>query len=158
LLQRRPATEEDKAFLKKLNRDVYESVVIEQFGAWDDAIQDEHFERKWAVQEYQIVEQEGLRVGAIWISKEIDHLWLREIQISPCHQNQGLGTKLLTTTIDEAARSGLPLQLRVLIANRAKALYERLGFSVIGMHEDTHYWMQHCSLPLELERRERSKV
>ncbi|MGH1483483.1 MAG: GNAT family N-acetyltransferase [Geminicoccales bacterium] len=139
-----PATEEDKLFLKDLNREVYESVVVEQFGAWDDAFQDRHFEEKWAVQEYQIVEQAGQRIGAIWVAKEPDHLWLREIQISPSHQNQGIGTELLMKVMDEAGKSGLPLRLRVLTENRAKALYERLGFKVIGMHGDTHYWMEHA--------------
>lgn len=122
---------------------MYEGVVIEQFGAWDEAFQDQYFEAKWAIQNYQIVEQDGLRIGAIWVSKETDHLWLREIQISPSYQNSGIGTKLLTMMMDEAARSGLPLRLRVLTANRAKTLYECLGFNVIGIHEDTHYWMEH---------------
>lgn len=129
---------------------MYEAVVIEQFGAWDEAFQNQYFEAKWAIQNYQIVEQAGLRIGAIWVSKETDHLWLREIQISPSHQNRGIGTKLLTMMMDEAARSGLSLRLRVLTANRAKTLYERLGFSVIGMHENAHYWMEHVSSPLEL--------
>jgi len=139
-----PATEDDKHFLKNLNRDVYKPVVIRQFGAWDDAFHDRHFEEKWAVQDYQIVELAGQRVGAIWLSKESDHLWLREIQISPPHQNQGIGTKLLMKVLDEAANSGLSLRLRVLTENRAKALYDRLGFKGIGMHGDTHYWMEYA--------------
>ena len=137
------ATEDDKGFLKDLNREVYEPVVIRQFGVWDDAFQDRHFEEKWAVQNYQIVELSGQRVGAIWLSEESDHLWLREIQISPPHQNRGIGTKLLMKMMDEATASGLPIRLRVLTENRAKALYERLGFKIIGMHGDTHYWMEY---------------
>jgi GNAT superfamily N-acetyltransferase len=138
------ATEEDKTFLKNLNREVYEPVVVRQFGAWDGAFQDKLFEEKWGIQNYQIVEQGGQRIGAIWVAEEPDHLWLREIQISPPHQNQGIGTKLLMKLIDEAGRSGSPLRLRVLTENRAKILYERLGFKVIGMHESTHYWMEYA--------------
>ena len=138
-----PATEDDKVFLKNLNREVYEPVVIRQFGVWDDAFQDRQFEEKWAVQNYQIVELSGQRVGAIWISEEPDHLWLREIQIAPSHQNQGIGTKLLTKVMGEAKTSGVPIRLRVLTENRAKALYVRLGFKDIGMHRDTHFWMEY---------------
>jgi len=138
-----PATEDDKVFLKNLNREVYEPVVIRQFGVWDDAFQDRQFEEKWAVQNYQIVELSGQRVGAIWISEESDHLWLREIQISPPHQNQGIGKKLLMKMMGEAKTSGVPIRLRVLTENRAKALYVRLGFKEIGMHGDTHFWMEY---------------
>ena len=137
-----PAREDDKHFMKTLNREVYEPVVVRQFGAWDDAFQDRHFEAKWAAQDYQIIEIAGQRVGAFWISKEPDHFWLREIQIAPTHQNKGIGTELLMKLMKEATKSGLPLRLRVLTENRAKALYERLGFKDIGRHEDTHYWME----------------
>lgn len=145
-----PATEEDKHFLKNLNREVYEPVVVRQFCAWDDNFQDKIFEEKWLVQDYQLVEHDGQRIGAIWVEKEPDHLWLREIQISPSHQNQGIGTKLLMKLMDEAGQSGLPLRLRVLTENRAKILYERHGFKVIGMHGDTHYWMEYASSPPKL--------
>lgn len=116
--------------------------MVRQFGAWDDAFQDMLFEDKRVVQNYQIVEQAGQKVGAIWISQEPDHLWLRELQIAPSHQDQGIGTRLLLKAMDEATKSGLPLRLRVLTENRAQALYQRLGFKVVGMHGDTHYWME----------------
>ena len=141
------AGEQDKSFLRTLNREVYEPVVVKQFGTWNDAFQDRVFEEKWAVQNYQIVEHAGQRVGAIWVTKEPDHLWLREIQISPPYQNRGIGTKLLMKVMNEAAQSDLPLRLRVLIENRAKALYERHGFRDIGMFGNTHYWMEHTRPP-----------
>lgn len=142
-IHRRPATEDDKIFLKRLAREVYQDVVTKQFGCWDETLQDKHFQEKWSRHNYQIIEQAGQKIGAFWISREPDHLWLSEIQIAPSHQNQGIGTVLLKEALREARALGLPLRLHVLIENRAKALYERLGFNVIGMLENTHYQMEH---------------
>lgn len=138
----RPATERDKAFLITLQRDAYREVVRAQFGVWDDEYQAANFERKWLSSDYQIVEQDGHRIGALAVSREPDHLRLREIQLLSSHRNRGIGTALILRLTEEATAAGLPLRLRVLTANRAKALYERIGFQVTGMHADTHYWME----------------
>ena len=142
-LHLRPATDQDKSFLRHLNEEAYKAVVGEQFGVWDDRIQEEHFENKWKTEQYQIVEKNGRRIGAIWMTRESDHIWLREIQVSSEHRNLGIGTDLILGMIDDARALNLPLRLRVLTVNRAKRLYERLGFRTTGMFEDTHYWMEH---------------
>ncbi|MGI9486919.1 MAG: GNAT family N-acetyltransferase [Geminicoccaceae bacterium] len=69
-----------------------------------------------------------------------------EIQISPSHQSQGIGTKLIVKVMDETTTSGLPVLLRVLTENRARALYERLGFKGIGMYGHTHYWLKYTPI------------
>lgn len=143
MIQRRPATDADRRFLKRLNQRAYEPVVTAQFGDWDEALQGRIFAGKWSAQRYQTVEKDGQRVGAICVLRAIDHVWLGEIQIAPAHQNQGVGTRLLRELIGEARALGVPLRLRVLIANRAKALYEQLGFVVVGRHEDTHFVLEH---------------
>ncbi len=142
MLNLRPANEDDKAFVRRLNADSYRDVVRAQFGLWHDAAEDERFERKWGEKQYQIVERDDRLVGVIWTTREADHIWLREIQICPEDQNQGIGTALITGLMAEAQALNQPLRLRVLTANRAKALYERLGFRVTGLYEDTHFWMQ----------------
>jgi ribosomal protein S18 acetylase RimI-like enzyme len=68
-------------------------------------------------------------------------LWLREVFLVPAEQGQGIGSKLVLQEIAGARRLGKPLRLRVLRQNRARALYERLGFSVCGETE-TQYWME----------------
>ena len=143
MLTLRPANEEDKDFVRRLNADSYKAVVGAQFGLWDDGAEQEVFERKWAEQQYQIVERDGQRLGVIWTTRETDHIWLREIQVCPSHRNRGMGTALITQLTDEARALQVPLRLRVLTANRAKALYERLGFRVTGLYEDSHYWMEY---------------
>lgn len=142
MLHLRPATDQDKAFVKRLNEEAYRAVVVEQFGAWDDPDQGSMFESEWKTHAWQIVEQRGRQIGAMVILRHPDHIWLHEILVSPEHQGEGIGTELLLGLIDRARASNLPLRLRVLKANRARLLYQRIGFRTTGMFEDTHYDME----------------
>ncbi|MEM7168843.1 MAG: GNAT family N-acetyltransferase [Pseudomonadota bacterium] len=141
-LRRRPSNQADKAFANALNEEVYRDLAIEQFGSWDAAAQDSYFDRKWDTGAYQIIECDGAPIGVLWLQREKDHLWLREIQIQRAQQNQGLGTQLLLDVMTEAHAITLPIRLRVLKGNRALSLYERLGFRVTGEYHDTHTWME----------------
>ena len=142
MLEWRPADEQDKAFLKRLAKLCYSDLVERQFGAWDDKDQERLFEAKWKSHDYQIIELNGDPIGTVWITRESDHLWLREIQISPDRQNRGVGTRIMSDLLRQSNESGLPLRLRVLTQNPARRLYERMGFKIIGKYEDTHFWME----------------
>ena len=48
---------------------------------------------------------------------------------------------MVSDVMSEASDAGLPVKLQVLLRNRAKTLYERLGF-VIPAETDTYYHMQ----------------
>jgi ribosomal protein S18 acetylase RimI-like enzyme len=68
-------------------------------------------------------------------------LELVELQILSERQNQGLGSLILEQQMQIASASGKPIRLRVLLENRARALYERNGFAITGQ-TDTHYLME----------------
>lgn len=135
----RKATDDDKEFLHELNRKVYQEVVVEQFGSWDDDHQSKYFEQKWKEAEYQIVEIEGKRIGTIWIMEEIDHIRIRELQILPEFQNRGIGTELMKRVIEKAKWRKRPIRLSVLRVNRARIFYERFGFGVYDETETRLY-------------------
>jgi len=137
----RKATDEDKEFLRDLNRIVYEEVVIEQFGSWDDVWQSNYFDEKWKAAGYQIIQVEGKPVGTLWTIEEKDHIWLRELQVLPEFQGRGIGTTLMKRELKKAKVRELPIRLRVLKTNRASHFYERLGFSVYDETE-TQLYMQ----------------
>ena len=139
----RPATVQDWDFLRRLNSVVYKSVVLKQFGTWDRETHDRYFEKKLNSLPFQVIECSGQRVGSVCILTEVDHIWLRDVQVCPEHQNRGIGTEIIKRLMDEADHSKKPLRLRVLTANRAKCLYERLGFRRTGTFREAQIWMEY---------------
>lgn len=137
----RDATPDDRAYLERLNERSYRAVVERQFGAWDRAAQAASFARKWERGTYQIVLWGDAAAGALLLERRDDHFFLADIQIEAAAQGKGLGTRVLDVVMKRAASAGLPLRLRVLHLNRARALYERLGFRPYGTTE-THYLME----------------
>jgi hypothetical protein len=137
----RPATPADTDFLRKLHHTAYRDVVVRQFGAWDEADQDAWFEKGIAEARFSIVEESGEAIGAIAVREQAGCLELVELQILSERQNQGLGSLVLEQQMQIASASGKPIRLRVLLENRARALYERSGFAITGQ-TDTHYLME----------------
>ena len=123
-----PANNEDKDFLYSLNEAVYRSLVEKIVGSWDHKFQREYFDQKWEKSGYQVIEQDKVKVGTIWIEYESDQHTLKEIQILPEFQNQGIGTDLLKSEIIAAKKANVPIRLRLLNTNPAQSLYQKLGF------------------------------
>lgn len=137
-----PATEDDKEYFRALNRACYETVVVRQFGLWDEVHQNQSFETKWPTNHFRKVFADDELVGGIWIDEHPDLIQLREIQIHPHYQGRGIGTRLVQAEIDSAKAKGKPLRLRVLFQNEAIRLYERLGFVIID--ENEHQFIMEC--------------
>ncbi len=112
-----------------------------QFGQWDEAWQRQHFEEKWSPEQFEIVEQAGQRIGTLSVSRTHEEVRILEIQVLPEFQGQGIGTQLLQRELRFADERALPVRLQVLRKNRARTLYERLGFRVCG-ETATHFLME----------------
>lgn len=136
----REASASDHEFLKQLHHSAYREVVTRQFGGWVESDQDAWFEKGLSEAAFEVIEQDGAAVGALAVQQAPDHLFLMELQILPKCQNQGIGAIVLRLVLERAAALGLPVHLRVLHQNRARALYERHGFAVTGQTE-THTLM-----------------
>jgi len=124
------ATEQDKAYFRELNRQAYHSLVIRQFGDWDESLQNSNFELKWREQDFHKVYIDNVLIGAIWVQEFEDHHLLREIQLMPECRNKGFGTCLIEAEILRAKRANKELRLKVLTQNPAFKLYKRLGFAI----------------------------
>lgn len=131
----------DRERLAALHERCYRDVVVAQFGGWDDTLQRGFFEKKWDPARYAIATVQGLEIGAVAVQRHPDHVFLAELLIDPAFQNRGFGTELLRQIITDAAKDGLPVRLQVLRKNRARCLYERLGFVRTG-ETDTHILME----------------
>jgi len=139
----RPVSADEYEWLFELNKRSYHDVVVVQFGEWDEAFQRQMFTERWpSRQSAQIIEMEGERVGVIDYKELAQFNWLEEIQLQPKHQSRGIGSHLVASLIEEARATRRALRLQVLHQNqRARQLYERLGFVQIG-HLENHYLME----------------
>jgi ribosomal protein S18 acetylase RimI-like enzyme len=66
---------------------------------------------------------------------------LKFIEVLPDYQNQGIGTAVIKSVLEEVHHTGQPVGLQVLKVNPARSLYERLGFLTTGQTA-THYLMR----------------
>ena len=124
----RPAAETDAAFAREAHHGAYRDVVIRQFGAWDEQVQDGFFERSWEDHRHEIILHDGVPCGYTSVEFNDDYVHVREFVIHPAFQGQGLGTAFLQGVCAQAAARGLPIKLGVFHQNRAVAFYRRLGF------------------------------
>lgn len=102
----------------------------------------------------RIVERQGRPVGMIKVVRDDDPWELVQIQLHPDAQKQGLGGALILKVLNEASKADVVVSLHVLKVNPAKALYERLGFEVVGENEHS-YHMRHPRAPARSDNRHR---
>lgn len=147
----RPAVSSDLAFLR--------TMLAIAFNWRDDPEFDESLLLSPAVAHYLdgwqqgsdvgvIAERDGVPVGASWarqltaadpgygyVADDIPELTLA---VDPAHRGHGVGSRLMAFLLDEAAHRGLRgLSLSVEDGNRARSLYARHGFEVVGREGDS---------------------
>lgn len=140
-IELRAAADSDKEFARQVHHAAYKDVVVRQFGSWNESLQDSFFEETWGAGEFRIINFDSQDVGVFKVCDGGDHIEIVEIQLLPEYQSRGIGSRVLQIELALAKQSRTPVRLRVLKANRAQALYVRLGFKLIGTNE-THVFMQ----------------
>ena len=139
-LSYRPATADDfEQTLRIKSRSL--RPYIEQIWGWDDALQRKIHQQEFAPENTRLLEVQDTVVGYVATKEQEGDLWISNILIDRNFQNQGLGSHVLTHLTDEARTKNQAVGLRVLKVNeRAKALYQRLGFKVTG-EDELHFMM-----------------
>jgi GNAT superfamily N-acetyltransferase len=118
---------------------------VEKVWGWDEAEQRQLHERRFAAQDYRVVNVAGTDVGIMAVVVAKDCVKLNQLFLLPEHQRKGIGRECVLLIIEEARRLGLPVHLQVLKVNpRAFAFFRRLGFSRTGETE-THLIMERAS-------------
>jgi len=74
----------------------------------------------------------GQHAGRCLLHKTRSGMRIVDIALLPQYRDQGVGSRVIRRLMEEAGRSGLPVELHVSAANRARRLYERLGFEAIS--------------------------
>ena len=130
-----PADESDRDYFESLSELVYRDIVERQIGPWDAAQESEKFSSKWNEQGFLKIYSSDQLIGGFWVQTFDSYCQIREIQIHPKYQGQGIGTKLILDLIEKCKVERKQIRLRVLKSSRARELYERLGFEAVGEND-----------------------
>ncbi|HMJ95123.1 MAG TPA: GNAT family N-acetyltransferase [Thermoleophilaceae bacterium] len=139
--QLRPAAEADRSFFLE----VYASTRADELALvpWDDATKRAFVEQQFAAQEshytrhypgasVEVIQVDGVRAGRLFVDREELDVHIVDISLLPAFRGQGIGSALLGDLIGEAESSGRVLSIHVDAANRARSLYDRLGFELVA--------------------------
>jgi ribosomal protein S18 acetylase RimI-like enzyme len=74
----------------------------------------------------------GEPIGRLFTNDDESALLLVDISLLAEHRNKGIGQHLMRGLLSQARSTNKPVRLRVRKLNRARTLYERLGFRVTG--------------------------
>jgi GNAT superfamily N-acetyltransferase len=130
----RPATPADSEFCFRLHKAAMGSYITAIWG-WDEQRQRDFHARGFDPGRWQIITAGGTDIGMLHVEYRPGEIYLSRIEIIPCYQGRGIGTRLISALIDEARLKDQDLVLDVLTGNtRARALYQRLGMTEVARH------------------------
>jgi ribosomal protein S18 acetylase RimI-like enzyme len=114
---------------------------VSQIWGWDEADQAARFRTTSDLTLIEVITVDGRDAGVLQVKRRAGEVYLENIEIAPDFQGAGLGSAVIGDLMREAHGRGVPLTLQVNRANRARRLYERLGFVETGQTE-THHLMR----------------
>jgi ribosomal protein S18 acetylase RimI-like enzyme len=140
----RPETVDDEPFLYR----VYASTRVEELAAtgWAEAVKDSFLRMQYAAQRsayaashprasFDVVLVEGEPAGRLYVDRVPDAIQVIDIALLPKHRGRGVGTQLVRALLAEANAGGRRVTLNVVRSNRARGLYQRLGFHIVRDRE-----------------------
>ena len=74
----------------------------------------------------------GAPAGRLYVDRLAAEIRVVDIALLPEFRGRGIGRALLEDILAEGERRGLPVTIHVEQGNRARALYERLGFEQVS--------------------------
>lgn len=155
MVETRPATPQDDAFLRQL----FDSVRAGEFAALPlpepqrSALMDMQFRAQrgqyaaaFPEASFDILERDGTPIGNLTVDRSGPALHVIDIGLLSEFRGQGIGSAILRKLLAEAASAGKPVTLQVAASNPAQALYRRLGFRDTG-RDAVYIRMEWCQQP-----------
>jgi ribosomal protein S18 acetylase RimI-like enzyme len=140
-LDLQPVRAEDEAFLFEL----YASTRADEMAlvGWDKPQQESFLRMQFKAQQssyatqfpnadYRIIVHDGRVAGRLIVDRSGEDILLIDIALLPEFRSAGIGSVLMKQLMVEAAGAQKPIKLHVETFNRARRLYERLGFRPTG--------------------------
>lgn len=152
----RPQRADDQDFLRRL----YVSTRWDELApsGWLDAqklaflsqqfqLQDLHYTRHYAQAARGIVTVAGQAAGRLYLLQQPGDLRIVDISLLPEHRSGGIGTALIGAVFDLARATSGKVSIHVETFNPARRLYDRLGFTPVGVTQGGIYhlmeWQPH---------------
>lgn len=127
----RPASSADFPFCWSLYRDSMEPLTIGLL-QWNETGQRQVIEQSLADGGTSIIVAGGSDIGWLQIKETGEEIYLGQLYVMPSMQNRGIGTAVVRLLCESASGNNKMLTLEVMKNNRARSLYERLGFDVVS--------------------------
>lgn len=92
------------------------------------ALQRQHYRAHYAGAEFLVLEQEGERIGRLYLHSGAREIRLMDIAVVRALRGRGIGSRVLAALLAHAAHAGRQVTLHVEPNNPAMHWYERMGF------------------------------
>ena len=136
----------DEPFLRALYRSTrepeldltgWEEAQKQAFADSQFALQDRHYREHYRGATFLVIERAGEPIGRLYLYAMKQEVRVMDVALVAAARGAGLGTAIMQAILDDAARDGAAVTLHVESFNRARSLYDRLGFreeTVEGIH------------------------
>ena len=120
-------TREDELRLTGWPAEQQASFLRQQFDA-----QHQWYQTHFAAGDFDLILKNGQPIGRLYVYRQPHDIDVIDIALLPEYRAQGTGTFLMRRILAEAAAAAQTVTLHVECFNRARSLYDRLGFHPIG--------------------------
>ncbi|MGA9768893.1 MAG: GNAT family N-acetyltransferase [Blastocatellia bacterium] len=103
--------------------------------------QQHSYRAQYPLADHDIILLDGQMIGRVMVERSDQEIRGVDIALLPDYRSAGFGGAIIQNLLDEARLAGKPFRIQVVRTNRARRLYDRLGFREIG-DTATHYIME----------------
>ena len=131
----RPGQPDDYDFAIALYLESTKPLLV-ALGLWDENRVVDRFRDGFKPENVRVICSNGANVGWMQISESPDGLHVHQIHVIDAIRSRGIGTRLIERILDRARNNGSKVALNAIRGNPAIALYDRLGFRVVGEDDE----------------------
>jgi ribosomal protein S18 acetylase RimI-like enzyme len=135
----RRAEVEDLDFAFRVLKETMRDYAIATWGTWREEKARHETTEQVAAGRTEVIELGQVPIGVQLVDRQATHIQLLQLYIAKEFQRRGFGTQLIERLFVAAREAKLPIRLRVLAVNPARAFYERLGFVVVETTPERYF-------------------